>query len=695
MSWARDIVGRIGRYSMRFMEAGVRHSIRILAGRLVGYVRWPANHWSRWRRHHLGPKVSVGSAEAVSAVDESFAVFWSQQDLDEICSVLRTDPLALGDRLVRRAEAMLSDGVPLLGFGRAYLRRPIAWHVDLGSGTAWPSRFHKFIDIVRPDAHCDVKFPWELSRLQCLPVIAGAWLVTRDARYSEKAWEIILDWSAQNPEGFGINWTCSMEVAIRAINLATAANLISSSLSSEQKRFMGRLLGAHERHIRWNLEISDVSGNHLFFDYLGIALLSLVLCGPHSGRFQRDAELLASETDAQFHPDGVHIEHATGYQRLVLEGVLLFLLATGRRGVQIESPLRIVAKRALPFLEAICDSGGALPSVGDSDSGNVLTLGDISGNHSAQLLELYAATALGGPAAKRCLDASTHVWFAHGTWQQEHELPRSVQDVQTTLRHDSFGNSGYYVIRGAGMLLLLRAGPSGLGGRGSHDHNDQLSMVLSMNGRPILIDPGTSTYTGDLNQHAWDLATAHHNTVALEGLEQSPILRGSVTCAVRNAPGTCESFVSDAPDRVTWRGTVPYGIEAEGQTVHSRLVSVSVVASDTLQVEIRDSIRGNTARRRPACANFLIHPDCRVATQGLSAIIEADAREMARLDVQVGGAPILVPDTAALEYGKTWKTTRISVPLGDQDDSLIRLSLRSDASALPRRATSHAYQIGA
>ena len=197
--------------------------------------------------------------------------------------------------------------------------------------------------------------------------------------------------------------------------------------------------------------------------------------------------------------------------------------------------------------------------------------------------------------------------------------------------------------------------------------------MFSLGGRPVLIDPGTSTYTSDVSQHAWDLATAHHNTVSLAGLEQSPIQQGSVTCTVRNARGRCESFTQDGDGRILWSGSVPYG----GTLKHLREVTVAQTGADTLLIEIRDLLHCAEDIQRPAAAHFLLHPDFRVkvAGDGLGAEILLEGVVIARFEVVLGGQVAVASDTAALEYGRRWDTTRLSVPLAVSEGTLVRFEL--------------------
>jgi hypothetical protein len=569
---------------------------------------------------------------------------------------------------------MLSEGFPLLGWAPASLERPVAWHMDARTRVSWPVEFHKVVDAVREGTVCDVKYPWELSRLQGLPVLAQTWLVTGSPHYLQETWAILADWSTQNPAGYGVNWACSMEVAIRAINIATAANCMATGLAAEHRAFLRRLLASHAVHLRSNLELSEVNGNHLLFDYLGIAMLALVLHGVHSKRFAKAADTLAAEAEQQFHSDGVHIEHATGYQRLVLEGLLLFLIAVRRFEIDGRWRIERVARRALPFLEAICQADGAMPAVGDNDSGNVLTLGLVHGNRAASLLELYAAAGLGGPAAHRCMDPAIRAWLHGPESPQTTTGSNEGASTEEGFQLEAFPDGGYFVIRGYGMILIMRAGASGLRGRGSHDHNDQLSLVLSAQGRALLVDPGTRTYTEDPAQHAEDLATGRHNTVCLEGLEQAPISRGSVTCTVRGATGHCEHFALDASGRAVWRAKVAY--RTDGQWQHRRQVTVSHFPSGGIAIEIEDAIHGEAGPPPAAIVNFMLHPACQVQVREPAlALLSHDQIACTAFLPGSGGPWVLSDDAVAFEYGTSTPTCRLSAVLDREGQGRVRLEI--------------------
>jgi hypothetical protein len=58
---------------------------------------------------------------------------------------------------------------------------------------------------------------------------------------------------------------------------------------------------------------------------------------------------------------------------------------------------------------------------------------------------------------------------------------------------------------------------------GGHSHNDKLSFELHVNGRPLIVDPGSPTYTRDAAERNRYRGTGHHNTLQLDGAEQAPV----------------------------------------------------------------------------------------------------------------------------------------------------------------------------
>ena len=63
--------------------------------------------------------------------------------------------------------------------------------------------------------------------------------------------------------------------------------------------------------------------------------------------------------------------------------------------------------------------------------------------------------------------------------------------------------------------LLFDCGPHGMANCG-HTHADALAFNMAANGRTLLIDPGTFTYTGALEARNWFRSSVAHNTLTVD-----------------------------------------------------------------------------------------------------------------------------------------------------------------------------------
>ena len=81
-------------------------------------------------------------------------------------------------RILAMAEAALAHRVELLGSGPIELGHAIDWQKDHKTNLSWPAEYFRSIDIMNPERPSDVKFPWELSRMQWLIPAGQAYLLT-------------------------------------------------------------------------------------------------------------------------------------------------------------------------------------------------------------------------------------------------------------------------------------------------------------------------------------------------------------------------------------------------------------------------------------------------------------------------------------------------------------------------------------
>lgn len=93
-------------------------------------------------------------------------------------------------------------------------------------------------------------------------------------------------------------------------------------------------------------------------------------------------------------------------------------------------------------------------------------------------------------------------------------------DLRAGLSLRAFPDFGVYVYRSDRLYLAVRCGPNGQRGNGGHAHNDQLSLVLWVDGEEWIADPGTYLYTPlPFRRNEYRSVRAHFAPQAADGRE--------------------------------------------------------------------------------------------------------------------------------------------------------------------------------
>ena len=411
--------------------------------------------------------------------------------------------------------------------------RRVRWHGDIIAGYEWsPAAFYKDIEI--PHGVADIKVPWEISRCQHLPVLGMAYAIWGDDRYAEEIVAQIRDWIGQNKPGYGANWSCAMEVAIRAVNWLWAFHFIRQASPLDDAfavEFLASLV-SHARHIHRNIETyaGGVTTNHTLADYLGLYYLGTMLPEfSEAGTWLRTGQAgLEACMKSQVTSDGADFENSLAYHRLVLE---MFVGAYLLGHLNHNSFSRAFARgleRMIEFVGAYTRPDGLAPLIGDSDDGRLQILSryfDWDPRDHRYLLALgaelfdrddFAGQAAGGPGG---IEEVT--WLLGRQPRQllrDHELHRPAPSPATSR---AFPSSGRYILRHGDHHVVVCADEPGTGGLANHKHNDMFSFELTVAGVPIVVDGGSFAYTGDPPSRDRFRSTAAHSTIVIDGLEQN------------------------------------------------------------------------------------------------------------------------------------------------------------------------------
>jgi hypothetical protein len=435
--------------------------------------------------------LSLSPAFAGMSADKLFAHFRRERVPKFIDGYIKSESADTAS-----ADRIVDDHCwPLLGFGEKCFGKEIQWTRDPLSNYAWPLDYHRDVKLVRGDGS-DVRVLWELNRLGHFLTLARAYVSTNDERYSAEFVAQLRSWAAQNPYGRGPNWTCAMEVALRAMNLLGAFEVFrhSPQLDHDFLQFFLRLLQQHGTYIRRNLEFSYIAtSNHYLSDVVGLLWLGLLLPELRDAAEWRDFGLNQTlrEMDKQVLADGTDFEASTGYHRFVTELFLYSFMLCQVNNVAIEERYWSKLRQMLTYIHTYLRFDGYAPLIGDTDSGQVLPFVRRRADDHAYLLDIGA--------------------FVFKDLKSKHAVSQAFPDA------------GIYIMRHRDLYLCFNASGTGINGRGSHGHNDALSIEVSAGGRPFIIDPGTYVYSADLQKRHEFRSTAYHSTVQIDGKEQNTI----------------------------------------------------------------------------------------------------------------------------------------------------------------------------
>ena len=477
---------------LKKIKRAVRGEVKLTTAALEALRRGRVSLQQRKERAHLdgNEPLLLSPAFARLSADELLAHFRGMRAA-RFFDNHETVELASADRIVDHHSWQL------LGFGEKCFGKDIQWTRDPLSNYVWPLDYHRDINLIRSDGS-DVRVLWELNRLGHFITLARAYSSAKDERYSAEFFAQLRSWSVQNPYGRGPNWACAMEVALRAMNLLAAFEIFRHSLQfdSEFLWFFLRLLQQHGNYIRRNLEFSYIAtSNHYLSDVVGLLWIGLLLPELRDAEEWRDFGLgqMLREMDKQVLADGADFESSTGYHRFVTELFLYSFMLCRANNVAIEKRYWSKLHQLLVYIRAYLRPDGLAPLIGDTDGGQVLPAAHRRADDHAYLLDTGASV------------------FNDATLKTEHAVSQA------------FPQAGIYIMRDADLYLCFNTSDAGIGGRGSHGHNDALSIEVAAGGRAFIVDPGTYVYSADLAKRHEFRSTAYHSTVKIDGKEQNTI----------------------------------------------------------------------------------------------------------------------------------------------------------------------------
>lgn len=315
---------------------------------------------------------------------------------------------------------------------------------------------------------------YNLHYFEYLFSLVKEWKDTGDKKYLDKTKEIINGWIDNNPEGTFPAWE-SYTISLRIVTWISYYSYVCGALD---RIFLNDFLESlHDQYVYLSNHLEkDILGNHYFENLKSLIIASLF--------FNDDCVLkkaltkFKTECQEEILSDGMHFELSPMYHKIILEGILRVAIAlrgTGKKDIEIEGYLQSMLDVAYSFENGL----ERVPLFNDC------------GNNVAKSLEALVKTTdmLGfKPEFKGQLKASGFYIF-----------------------EKSIGGQTWKLIVDAGQ-----PGPKYIPG---HAHCDAMSFELFCDGKPVVVNCGTYAY--QCKERSFFRSTAAHNTVMVDGTEQS------------------------------------------------------------------------------------------------------------------------------------------------------------------------------
>jgi uncharacterized heparinase superfamily protein len=415
--------------------------------------------------------------------------------------------------------------------------------------------------------------------------------LTANDAMARTAWhrDLLSRWIAENLPGHGNGWE-PYPTSLRIVNwlkwLMAGHAPVPGMLASLaiQVRWLSRRLEHH------------LLGNHLWANAKALVFAGACFEGVEAEAWRcLGLKLIARELHEQILADGGHFERSPMYHAILTEDLLDLLQLADRTGTGAIVPRdewEHAALRMLDWAGVMAHPDSGVSFFNDSALDVAPTL---------PALRDYAATiGLAMPA---------------------------VPEPGIRL----LAESGYARMEIGPAVVLGDVAPVGPDYLPGHAHADSLSFELSVHGRRVLVNGGTSTYQADA-ERLRQRGTAAHNTVVVDGQNSSEVWSAfRVARRARVHDVTCKQ-IDDAMELSAWHDGYR---RLPGRVDHHRTWRLRAGG-----LEIVDTLTG---RFDQAVAHYLFAPGTRLQWQ-----VE-------------GGEAVLEPATWHPRFGQSVDTTRLTV----------------------------------
>jgi hypothetical protein len=562
-----------------------------------------------------------------------------ENDLWSFSDSLRVVQHAIdSEQILKEADKYVDGNYTLLGLD--YLETPTDWHFDPELKIRAPISYSLSIDYRDSQLVGNIKNIWEKNRHHHLLIVALAFFLSQDDKYSRHVEHELKTWNRDNPFLIGVNWTSSLEVAIRLISWVWIERLLRGS-KEHHKLFsksgeIWKSIYFHQWFIASYFSFGSSANNHLIGEMAGLYISSSVWpYFPESSKWQKFSKRkLEEEINIQSYPCGLNREQAFDYHVFSLEFFLLAYIESKRCLDDFSPGFQRILTKAVSVIDELIDCAGNTPRFGDSDNGMAIQLRPINSsridwlffissmliqdldlvNYTLPEIPLIASILIPNYACSLLLDKGNGDGYEDVSTSKNLDLNYSHSDDDIVSK--AFVDAGLFLLRNNKgkkneVYCLVDAAPLGFLSIAAHGHADALSFTLNIGGVPIIVDTGTYTYHGSKKWRDYFRSSRAHNTLVVNNLNQSE--EGGLFIWKKKATSKL----------LEWKPTPLGGYISAQHDGYSRAIK-GMLHKRSISLSSCDLVVSDELIRAEGCAvDWYLHfsPECNLSLDGKNCIV--------------------------------------------------------------------------
>lgn len=418
------------------------------------------------------------------------------------------------------SEFSVDQDIALLG-GYPYQQYKKQWDAGFQTASHWPDTFSYSLEYKQRDDIGDARTNWELNRHFQLTLLAKNYYASSDKKYLDEFKDLFTDWNQKNTFLHGISWTSVMEVAIRTSNWCYAYAFLSKSEEVPSVLLEQLRVGIINMtdYIAKHYSRYSSANNHLIVEAYAIGQ-SGVFFG-YEPWIELAISLLTRELLIQNYADGVNKELALHYQSFYMEAMGLMLRLLKRSERNIPETWEPMLDKMCHYMRDCMGEHGENIEFGDNDEGKILDLHGGIESHYEYVLGLLSCLLNTRYVDLGQCSENLRWLYSEGERASTNKKPMYKPNGSVTYKE---GGNTIFRSKNGRVLIGIDHAALGFGSIAAHGHADALSFQMYLDGQPMFVDPGTYIYHGVLSSRNAFRKTENHNTVCIDGRDQSEML---------------------------------------------------------------------------------------------------------------------------------------------------------------------------